>query len=436
MGGSRITLSQQQQSVYDDAVYNGANIFITGCGGTGKSVLVKHIVQGLTDKYGGEKDRVAVTASTGRAAFNISGCTLHSFAGIGLGAEDVDVLKRRVSFNSSASARWKRTKVLIVDEVSMISATLFDKVEEIARHLASSTLPFGGIQLILVGDLLQLPPVGNRSSVPRAFQAVSWSSCRLTYVMLKTIYRQKDTEFAKTLACIRVGHTGSPVKEVMAKVCRPVHYPEGLLPVNLYATRARADEYNSRELDKLATELHTFTAIDKGRNKNPLENCPAPSKVALKVGAQVMLIRNLTKELVNGSLGEVIGFADQQNSRSGANQGTGITVLVRFKLSTGRMYTRPIHAEKWETMMPNGNVQCSRHQVPLILAWAMTIHKAQGHTIDRLRVDLEGVFESGQTYTALSRAVGVDTLEVVNYSPSTVKVDVDSVNFCIRNKLV
>lgn len=436
MSGLRIQLSGEQQAIHDKVVKDRKNLFITGCGGTGKSVLVEHIVSSLRTIHGSDES-VAVTGSTGRAAFNIRGCTFHSFAGIGLGVETIDVLLRRVQFNPSTCTRWKRTRAIVLDEVSMVDGKLFDKVETIARELCDSTKPFGGIQLILVGDLLQLPPVNARGDALMVFQADSWSKCISDYAKLSTVHRQANLEFVKALTCIRLGSTNGLVDEFMKTVSRPVTYEDGLLPVNLYASKARTNAHNAMELDKLNTKEAVFKSRDRGRNVGALDSCPAPDIVKLKVGCQVMLVKNLSKHLVNGSVGTVLGFSTPEAAFHRVTGGnSGVVPLVRFTMADGKMFTKPIYDETWEIVMPNGTVQCSRTQIPLILSWAMTIHKSQGHTIQRLRVDLAGVFEKGQTYTALSRSVGPDTLEVVNYSHSSVKIDVDTVNFCIRNDLI
>lgn len=435
-----IKLTPEQQNIYDIVVKKKRNIFFTGCGGTGKSAITTRIVRDL--RFLHSPASVAITASTGRAAFNVHGITLHSFAGIGLGVESIERLANKVKFNSRASERWKDTKVLIIDEVSMISGELFDKLEYIARYVLNNDKPFGGIQLVLVGDLLQLPPVSTDKRVPRVFQAESWDKCIQNYERLGTVFRQSDMEFIKALTCIRVGAANEIVSKFIEKVSRSIEYPPELQPVILYSTKSRADNFNEAKLAEIDSEIRTYTAKDRydskyGSGGSLLNSCPASKELQLKKGAQVMLVKNLTKTLVNGTTGIIVGFTKPLSVDKHKQLKTVEPIpIVRFTLADDKMFTRPISEETWETVLPNGNVQCSRTQIPLILSWAMTIHKSQGQTIQRLKVDLQGIFESGQIYTALSRAVTMETLEVVNFNPDTIKVDTDSLEFCIKHDLI
>lgn len=161
--------------------------------GTGKSVLLREIIRGLQSKYYREPDRVAVTASTGLAACNVGGVTLHSFGGIGLGKEPAKELVRKIKRNGKARTRWMRTKVLIIDEISMVDGDLFDKLEEVARIIRSSGKPFGGLQLVITGDFFQLPPVPDGGKLARfAFEAATWSTSIAHTIGLTQVFRQKD----------------------------------------------------------------------------------------------------------------------------------------------------------------------------------------------------------------------------------------------------
>lgn len=436
-------LSDEQKSVLNKVVDQNKSIFFTGCAGVGKSLLIERMVQALTAKLGND-GQVVVTASTGRAAFNIRGCTLHSFAGIGLGKEEAPVLATKINFSNSLRYRWKKVKVLIIDEISMIDGRLFDKLEYIARSARDSERPFGGIQLILTGDFLQLPPVS--SNVPgedaalRTFQAKTWNKCIDESICLRTVFRQNDSEFVISLAKLRIGHLDDPTVNLLTSLARDLPSQQEGEPVNLYATRARAEQYNSGKLSSIESTEYTYTCDDKITQKsgaNVLNQCPAAPSVALKKGAQVMLIRNITNDLVNGTVGVVTGFTNEVDK----NYGTGRAFkealpIVRFTLSNGKMYTRVLDRMVWEVTQPNGSVLASRCQMPLILAWAVTIHKSQGQTIQRLRVYLQDVFESGQVYVALSRAVSADNLQVVGLNPGSVKTDTDSLQFYVDNDLL
>lgn len=190
---ARVFLSEEQQHVLDLVVEQKKSVFFTGSAGTGKSVLLREIISSLRKQYAREPDRVAVTASTGLAACNVGGVTLHSFAGIGLGKEDASELVRKIKKNQKAKHRWMRTKVLIVDEVSMVDADLFDKLETIARSLRNNGRPFGGIQLIITGDFFQLPPVPDSGRVAKfAFDASTWPTSIEHTIGLHHVFRQKD----------------------------------------------------------------------------------------------------------------------------------------------------------------------------------------------------------------------------------------------------
>ena len=191
-----ITLSQEQQRVLDLVANQNKSVFFTGSAGTGKSVLMRAIIAELRKKYVREPDRVAVTASTGLAACNIGGVTLHSFGGIGLGKEDVPTLVKKIKRNQKAKNRWLRTKILIIDEISMVDGDLFDKLEGIARAMRNNGRPFGGIQLVITGDFFQLPPVPDHDNKARgakfAFDGTTWPTAIHHTIGLTEVFRQKD----------------------------------------------------------------------------------------------------------------------------------------------------------------------------------------------------------------------------------------------------
>ena len=189
----RVFLSDEQRKVLDLVADSKKSVFFTGSAGTGKSVLLREVIRVLRDKYMREIDRVAVTASTGLAACNIGGVTLHSFAGIGLGKEAVPELVKKIKRNQKAKLRWMRTKVLIIDEISMVDGDLFDKLEGIARIIRNNGRPFGGIQLVITGDFFQLPPVPDYGKIAKfAFDAATWNTSIEHTIGLTQVFRQKD----------------------------------------------------------------------------------------------------------------------------------------------------------------------------------------------------------------------------------------------------
>ncbi|SMR46422.1 unnamed protein product [Zymoseptoria tritici ST99CH_1A5] len=459
---ARVFLSDEQQHVLDLVIEQKKSAFFTGSAGTGKSVLMREIIACLRKKYSREPDRVAVTASTGLAACNVGGVTLHSFAGIGLGKEDIPELVKKIKRNQKAKHRWMRTKVLVVDEVSMVDGDLFDKLEAIARQIRNNARPFGGIQLVITGDFFQLPPVPEGGRAAKfAFDASTWSTSIEHTIGLHHVFRQKDPVFAGMLNEMREGRLTESSTAAFRKLSRPLSFDDMLDATELFPTRNEVEGANANRLHLLQGNMFPFPAkdggsiTDKGQRDRLLANCLAPELITLKKGAQVMLIKNIDETLVNGSLGRVIGFMDERQfdsynnnedafmqSPGGTVQSTtdaaaggeagdrprmmeGITTsrkwpLVRFAIADGTWRDLLCQPETWKVELPNGEVQASRAQVPLILAWALSIHKAQGQTLERVKVDLGKVFEKGQAYVALSRATSMAGLQVLRFDPKKV----------------
>ena len=437
-------LNTEQKELFNKIVEKRISLFFTGCAGTGKSFVLQCVIEELRLRYS-KPETIAVTASTGKAAFGIGGSTLHSFAGIGLGLGSLEDVYKRVQFNKNASNRWREVQTLIIDEISMIDAELFEKLEYIARKIRKTDSKFGGIQLVLVGDLLQLPPVSENNNLKkRIIESQCWKECINEYVLLKHVFRQQDINFIRVLTCIRIGAITDEVRKFMNKLQQEKDFGGESGPVNLYATRNKTEQHNKSKLDSIEGEIVRYSAKDTyGRNIKSntylLDSCQAPPILELKVGAQVMLIRNINKDLVNGTVGTVTNFSRRIQGRDSVTNtefDTESIPIVRFDLINGRTFTRPMKRELWECLSSTGQFQASRRQVPLILAWAVTIHKSQGQTIQKVRADVSEVFESGQLYTALSRAVSADALQVIGFDPDRVKVDEVCLKFCLDNDLI
>ncbi|KAJ6184257.1 hypothetical protein N7519_005558 [Penicillium mononematosum] len=466
-----VFLTDEQKAVSDAVVDRGKSMFFTGSAGTGKSVLMREIIAKLRNKYRKEPDRIAVTASTGLAACNIGGVTLHSFAGIGLGKEPVPELVKKIKKNQKARNRWLRTKVLIVDEVSMVDGDLFDKLEEISRRIRNNGRPFGGIQLVVTGDFFQLPPVpdGSNREAKFAFAAASWTTCIQHTILLTNIFRQRDPEFADMLNEMRLGKITPRTIEAFRRLSRPLDVKDQIEATELFPTRAEVEGANSARMARLSGETMRFNAVDSGTIQDPqhrerlLANCMAPPMIQLKKGAQVMLIKNMEDSLVNGSIGKVVAFMSEdyfdsykENDKNFADDATASDderanrarkklkpmgykegpasmarkwPLVSFLQPDGTERHLLCQPETWKIELPNGEVQAQRQQVPLILAWALSIHKAQGQTLQRVKVDLGRVFEKGQAYVALSRAVSQEGLQVTRFEPRKVMVHPKVVEF-------
>lgn len=439
-------LSEMQRKVYTAVVRDGQSVFVSGCGGTGKSYLVEKIREALP-RYG-----VHVTASTGIAGVNVGGTTLHSFSGLGLGTAPFRQLMLKMS--PRAKKRWQNARVLFVDEVSMVSAEFWDLVERAARHVRKTDLPFGGLQLVVTGDFLQLPPVikNLRPGMKRfAFEAESWARCfgRNQYE-LTHVFRQADRGFVDVLQDVRHGRATERVHAALtARVGAKLDCSDGIEPTQLLALRAAVQRINSARLSQLQGETHTYKCKDSGdaRWRETLaRNAQAAAQLQLRVGAQVMLLKNLDADfgLVNGSRGVVTGFASAplaavQAAQEAAEKGprfakaevSSSTAYPRVRFCNGHELV--VTPERWNVEQ-DGNIKASRDQVPLILAWAVTIHRSQGMTLDRAIVSLKGVFECGQAYVALSRLRSLEGLQLSGYSRDCIMADAKALAYYAKTQ--
>ncbi|EOR01180.1 hypothetical protein E3P92_01743 [Wallemia ichthyophaga] len=459
----KLRLSNEQQKVLQMVVDESKNVFFTGSAGTGKSVLLREIITSLRKKFKKGPESVAVTASTGIAACNIGGTTLHSFTGCGLCNENVNALTQKVKRNPKALKRWTRVKVLIIDEVSMVDGELFDKLEGLARNIRKRPEPFGNIQIVVCGDFFQLPPVSKGSAPNFCFDAESWTRVIAHTINLRQVFRQRDETFINMLNEMRFGKLSDNSIRIFKSLSRPLVFADQIQPTELYPLRQQVDQSNNGRMNQLEGETKTFSALDSGelpvdQRDKVLSNFMAPKQLHIKLGCQVMLIKNIDETLVNGSLGRVIDFIDAvrytrgeaskrleedeeyddsvHKARSAAlgarkgdpqvsgqptkkDQGTAYP-LVHFLLPNGGYRELLCVPDVWRTEGVNGKIEASRNQVPLILAWSMSIHKSQGQTLERVKVDLSSIFERGQCYVAISRATSLDGLQILGFKPDKV----------------
>ncbi|XP_014598921.1 PREDICTED: ATP-dependent DNA helicase PIF1 [Polistes canadensis] len=390
----------EEQSRILNAVLSGKNVFFTGSAGTGKSFLLKKIIAALPP------DATIATASTGVAACHIGGVTLHQFAGIGLGNGTLERVFQLASRPYSASV-WRKTKHLIIDEISMVEADFFDKLEAVARHVRKTERPFGGIQLILCGDFFQLPPISKRDEkVKFCFQSMAWEKCVHFNFELRIVHRQKDPEFIEILNNIRIGRVTESISNTLKATAKQKIESNGILATRLCTHINEADEINDFQLNELKGESKTYIAQDSDQmmTKTLDQQLPVPGKLILKVGAQVMLLKNinLSNGLVNGARGIVIKFVDD---------------LPVIQLRSGNIYHTKI--EKWSIKTVSGSI-VHRKQIPLKLAWAFSIHKSQGLTLDCVEMCLSRVFDAGQSYVALSRAQSLQSLRILDFNSQQV----------------
>lgn len=429
-----VTLSRSQRVVMK-AVSEGKSVFFTGAAGTGKSFLLSHIIKSAP------KAGLFVTASTGLAAVNIRGTTIHAFAGVGLGDGSPESLAKRVASNPHASNRWREARVLIVDELSMIDGRLLDKVEYVARAVRKSAKPFGGIQLIFAGDFLQLPPVCKPGNACFAFQAKCWERCIPKVVLLDSAFRQVDPQFIEALNSLRLGRCNQAIVRVLAPCMRrKLDISDGILPTMLYTRKFAVEKENSIQLRKLPSQEEVYEACDTGRPKGPLQalqrTCPGQTTVTLKEGAQVMLLKNLSAAngLVNGARGVVIGFEGQVDAED-ANLDSEAWPSIKPDMKWPKVkfacgVVRVVTPRVW-TVEVQGTLVAKRLQIPLMLGWALTVHKCQGMTLDKVIVSLKGVFEAGQAYVALSRVRSLEGMRLVNFSPRLVRANKAALAFYV-----
>jgi ATP-dependent DNA helicase PIF1 len=392
-------LNNEQLNILQE-IKNGSNVLITGPGGVGKSTLIKTIVERF-----GKFRKIGLTAMTGCAAVLIGGSTLHSYLGIRLGMEDADVLIRNMHSNSIQT--WKTLSRLIIDEVSMLSSELFYKLDTIAKSLRKSEEPFGGIQLILVGDFLQLPCIRGNF----VFASIIWDSFSFKIFNLTHVYRQSDAKF---LECLHRARFGKITDEDCELLNSNVRSQNDILPTKLYCKNIDVDAINIFELRKLKSESKSYVLECISKEKlDASKYCNAPHAVELKIGAQVMLLYNLNTEigLINGSRGIVVNFNEHD------------APIVQFKniLTTINIHT-------WEIKRDEILIGKIR-QIPLRLAWALTIHKSQGCTLDCAEIDLKDVFEYGQAYVALSRVKDLSGLTIYNVTKQSFKAHSDALDF-------
>ena len=398
-------LSDEQTAIVSYCVA-GLNVFYTGSAGSGKTKTLNVIAASLEEKF--SVSSVGRTATTGLAAMQINGQTIHSWAGIGIGRGSRYQLLQNVLANPAATRRWKVCRALIIDEISMLEMGAFDTLEFIGRKIRNSSERFGGIQIILCGDFRQLPPVTDLQSdrmsydednIPFCFRSPKWSSCIDANIKLTKVYRQSDPELLLLLSDIKRGGTLTPTVHNLLQLakCNSADKNDKEM-VYLYPRKVDAQMKNIEILRDIPGKEYVSKSTDTGSMRHKLKSCPYPERLVFKVDAKVMLLRNMPqKKLVNGSLGIISSVVN------------GCPV-VTFENGA----TLKIEKCTWGAQDDKGFVCASRKQFPLTLAWAMTIHKSQGQTINRLTVSLSGIFAYGQAYVALSRAVSLSGLSVFN----------------------
>ena len=388
---------------------SGRNVFVTGSAGSGKTYIINQYIKFLKER----RIPVAVTASTGIAATHMNGMTIHAWSGIGV--------RNHISKNDLISMREKKylreklqqVKVLIIDEISMLHKNQLNLVNKVLKYFKESDRAFGSIQIVFCGDFFQLPPIGMPTEMARdkfAFMSSAWLEASPAICYLQEQHRQKDNRLNQILNEIRDRQIGHESKKYLQERLNTPEVAANQAPV-LYTHNQDVSRTNNNYLNQLEGKMQLLKAKTKG-NKKLLEllkkSVRAPEKIYLKIGAKVMFVKNnYEMNYVNGSLAEVVNF-----TASGA-------VLVAFE--DGRKLEVPI--ETWSIEDEMGKVLASYSQVPLRLAWAITVHKSQGMTLDSAVIDLSKTFEKGQGYVALSRLKDMNGLYLIGINDKALEVD-------------
>jgi ATP-dependent DNA helicase PIF1 len=436
-------LSPEQMIAFDKFT-EGHNLFISGPGGVGKSYLINTMVKHV--EASGKK--IAVTALTGCAAIllGVKARTIHSWSGIkfmNTSVSDEDIIKR-ISKNRIACAAWRSTNVLVVDEVSMMPIRMFELLNNLGQIIRRSMKPFGGLQVVFTGDFYQLPPVCPNEEVRFAFESSKWIETfrKENHIELTTFFRQRDPEFIKILMEVRKGELTQESIDRLIELVGKEKLVDDII-TKIYPTRSKVESINKLMFDKLPDTTHVFNAVRKTNERyyyvmsgredlveieyeylikcddltpdfsrreldSMVTNFNIIERLELKKGALVMLTVNISIEtgLCNGTQGIVIGFDD--------TDGYPIVKFTNRKVATIR--PNPYQNHEYPTHVI--------HQVPLCLAWALTIHKTQGATLEQIEVDIgSSVFEFGQTYVALSRVKTLEGLYLTNFDPLKIRAN-------------
>jgi len=426
-------LSKEQQLAFDKYV-KGDNIFITGPGGSGKSALIRKIKEH-------SKKEIQVCALTGCASvlLNCKAKTLHSWSGIGLGNGTIDQNIKKIIGSKYKKQIWKDTDVLIVDEVSMLSLKLFNMLNEIGKAVRKNPRPFGGIQLIFSGDFYQLPPIKNNDEPDTqrfCFESENWNTIfsRDCQIQLVKIFRQTDEIYSSILNQVREGKIKKRSNDILLQyVGREADENLVVEPTKLFPTKNKVEYINNSKMSALDSEEKDYdvkqvldlemTAEEKRMRlqytrediQTELDfltgNLICDKNIKLKIGSQVMCVVNIPlatndEMICNGSQGIITKFCPTTN-----------LPIVKYNNGIEMVMSRHIWLSE---NIPGIGVS----QVPLILAWALTIHKSQGATLDTAEIDVgSGIFECGQTYVALSRVKSLNGLYLTSFDANRIKIN-------------
>jgi ATP-dependent DNA helicase PIF1 len=396
-----------------DILKLGHNVFLTGSAGSGKTYLLNKYIQYLKSN----DIPVAVTASTGIAASHMNGMTIHSWSGLGIRATLTEYDLEAMEEKRYLWERFTDAKILIIDEISMLHHYRLDLVERIARFFKRNELPFGGMQVILCGDFFQLPPVARPSEPEAHFahHAQAWEALDLKICYLEESHRQNDDAYLSILNAVRKNSVSSDMFNMLRERFNKDTTTSVARPTKLYTHNIDVDGVNARELELVEGPIAKYVMSEDGNPAIALslkKNCLAPETLALKKGAQVMFVKNNYEAgYVNGTLGTVVECG-------------------RFFPTVRTVQGRLIEAKSADwSIEEDQKIKAKISQVPLRLAWAITVHKSQGMTLDAAEIDLSKSFEKGMGYVALSRVKSLDGLKLIGLNEKALQVDEDILMF-------
>ena len=419
-----ITLSTEQELAFNKYI-EGKNIFITGPGGSGKTQLIRHIYNDSFHR--GKKIQVCALTGCASVLLECSAKTIHSWSGIGLGCGSIESIIQKIRANRRSTQTWLKTDVLIIDEVSMMSLKLFDILDAVGRAIRGNyTAHFGGIQLIFSGDFYQLPPVGQKEdpdTMRFCFESEDWfqSFPIDCHIQLVKIFRQTDDTYISMLNQLRKGVIKRKTANTLMSFVGREPAPNTII-TEIYPKKYTVESINSLKMEELIGEEKEYSMrfhkpdanvnINIEQELNYIKsNIMCNSVLKLKIGAQVMCIVNISDEeqnllLCNGSQGKVIKF-DEATQLPIITFDNGITMKMDYHL--------------WISEKVSG---LGVSQIPLILSWAITIHKAQGASLLHAKIDIgREIFEAGQIYVALSRVKSLDGLYLTSFDLTKIKVN-------------
>ncbi len=387
-----------------DRLSREGNVFLTGAAGTGKSFLLSRYLAGKSS------DDFPIVASTGAAAVLVGGRTFHSFFGLGIFEGGVEAAIARALRSSKLVYRLRRACCVIIDEVSMLSGTTLAAAERVSRLARNSSEPWGGLRIIAVGDFAQLPPVTPGSQQKDwAFLHPAWHESVFEPALLSTVMRTKDAAFLDILNLIRTGTVNDDVTAFLEAHTSDEDDDDA---THLYAHRLKADAYNTLRLEAIPRRERSFKTRYEGDERSieaAKRSMPIPDVLTLKEDALVMMRKNdISPDMlyVNGSLGHIVEIEEE---------------TLHIALLSGE--TIEVAPQQFTTLNGDGKPVAAAWNFPVTLAWATTIHKAQGASLDRMVVDLAALWEPGQAYVALSRVRSAAGLMIRQWHPSCIRAE-------------